>query len=71
MHNIIDSAYVFNLELRIWRLWGLAMVLEWKWEGSSTVLLISPLELLPILFALVVWGKDWRGEERCDNVRSS
>ena len=44
---------------------------QWKWEGPSVSWLISPKELLPILFAMVVWGRQWKGQEiecRCDNM---
>jgi hypothetical protein len=44
---------------------------QWKWEGPTTEWLISPKELLPILFAVAVWGPHWGGrlvECRCDNM---
>ena len=52
--------------------WG-SWWLQWKWEGPSIEWPISPKELLPILFAVVVWGEHWRGggwlvECHCDNM---
>lgn len=50
--------------------WG-AQWLQWRWEGPAPSWLISPQELLPILFALAVWGAHWRGrlvECHCDNM---
>ena len=35
--------------------------LWWEWRGPSMSWDISAKELLPILFALVVWGPQWRG----------
>ena len=45
----------------------LGIMLQWKWEGPS----ISPKELLPILFAVAMWGEHWGGrlmECHCDNM---
>ena len=42
-----------------------------KWEGQVVEWGIAPKELLPILFALVVWGRRWQGRRitcRCDNI---
>ena len=44
---------------------------QWKWEGPSSEWLIASKELLPILFAVAIWGKNWRGQRvncRCDNM---
>ena len=44
---------------------------QWQWEGTSSEWVIAPKELLPILFALVVWGRRWAGcriECYCDNM---
>ena len=44
---------------------------QWQWEGQSREWVIAPKELLPILLALVVWGRRWVGcrvECYCDNV---
>ena len=44
---------------------------QWKWEGPSQEWLIAQKELLPILFAMEVWGREWqgqRGECHCDNA---
>lgn len=44
---------------------------QWKWEGRAKDWSIAPKELLPILFGLVVWGKQWAGcrvECHCDNA---
>ena len=44
---------------------------QWEWEGRSREWHIAPKELLPILFALVVWGRQWVGrrvECQCDNM---
>ena len=44
---------------------------QWQWEGPSSEWVIAPKELLPILFALVVWGRRWAGcriECYCDNM---
>ena len=44
---------------------------QWQWEGPSSEWVIAPKELLPILFALVVWGRRWarcRIECYCDNM---
>jgi hypothetical protein len=45
--------------------------LQCKWEGPSQEWSIAPKELLPILFAVAVWGSDWAGkliECYCDNM---
>ena len=44
---------------------------QWKWEGPAANWQIASKELLPILFALVVWGRRWAGsrvECLCDNM---
>ena len=40
--------------------WG-SWWLQWNWEGPSIEWPISPKELLPILFAVAVWGEHWGG----------
>ena len=50
--------------------WG-SQWFQWKWEGPSKEWSIAPKELLPILFAMVVWGRQWCGQRvecHCDNV---
>lgn len=50
--------------------WG-SWWLQWKWEGTSQDELISTKELIPIVFAVAVWGKYWKGrivECHCDNM---
>ncbi len=50
-----------------WGYWWL----QWKWEDPAPEWLISPKELLPILFAVAVWGRYWRGRQvecHCDNM---
>ena len=44
---------------------------QWRWEGPSGDWEIASKELLPILFALVVWGRFWIGKQVecfCDNM---
>ena len=44
---------------------------QWKWEGRAVAWSIAPKELLPIIFGLAVWGKQWVGsriECHCDNA---
>ena len=44
---------------------------QWKSEGPAADWQIASKELLPILFALVVWGRQWAGsrvECLCDNM---
>ena len=44
---------------------------QWRWEGPAADWQIASKELLPILFALVVWGRRWAGsrvECLCDNM---
>ena len=44
---------------------------QWQWDGPSKEWAIAPKELLPILFALVTWGRKWVGcriECYCDNM---
>ena len=44
---------------------------QWKWEGPSQEWAIAQKELLPILFAMVVWGREWQGQRvecQCDNA---
>ena len=44
---------------------------QWQWAGPSQEWVIALKELLPILFALVVWGRRWVGhriECYCDNM---
>ena len=50
--------------------WG-SRWLQWRWEGSSQDWEIAPKELLPILFAVAIWGSQWAGslvECHCDNM---
>ena len=50
--------------------WGTKW-LQWQWDGPSKEWSIAPKELLPILFALVVWGRRWVGcriECYCDKM---
>jgi hypothetical protein len=50
--------------------WGTKW-LQWQWDGPSKEWAIAPKELLPILFALVIWGRMWVGcriECYCDNM---
>ena len=50
--------------------WG-SKWLQWRWEGSSQDWAIAPKELLPILFAIAIWGSQWAGslvECHCDNM---
>ena len=50
-------------------LWG-SQWFQQKWEGPSKEWAIAPKELLPILFAVVVWGGQCgqQVECHCDNV---
>ena len=44
---------------------------QWKWKGPSVDWPIAPKELLPILLAVAVWGRGWRGRLvtcHCDNM---
>ena len=44
---------------------------QWAWADPSNEWSIAPKELLPIIFALVIWGKQWGGRQvecRCDNM---
>ena len=50
--------------------WG-SQWLQWQWVEEATHWHIAPKELLPILFAVAVWGQHWRGRLvhcRCDNM---
>ena len=50
--------------------WG-SRWLWWEWQGPSVSWDISAKELLPILYALVMWGSHWRGRVvvfHCDNM---
>ena len=50
--------------------WG-SQWFQWAWEGPSKEWAIAPKELLPILFAMVVWGRQWCGQRvicQCDNA---
>ena len=50
--------------------WG-SQWFQWQWVGPAVEWPISPKELLPILFAVAVWGAQWGGrlvECRCDNM---
>ena len=50
--------------------WG-PLWFQWKWDGLAPTWPISPKELLPILFAVAVWGVHWGGrlvECHCDNM---
>ena len=50
--------------------WG-SWWLQWRWEGAAREELISTKELIPIVFAVALWGKHWGGrvvECRCDNM---
>ena len=50
--------------------WG-SQWFQWKWEGPSQEWAIAQKELLPILFATVIWGRKWFGrriECHCDNA---
>ncbi len=44
---------------------------QWKWEGPAVEWQIAPKELLPILIAMVIWGRHWAGKRvecQCDNM---
>ena len=44
---------------------------QWKWEGPAVEWDIAAKELLPIILALTVWGKQWAGKRvecLCDNM---
>ena len=50
--------------------WGMHWF-QWKWEGPSQEWAIAQKELLAILFAMVVWGREWHGQRvecHCDNA---
>ena len=50
--------------------WG-ARWFQWKWEGRAVDWDIAAKELLPIILALVVWGKQWAGKRvecLCNNM---
>ena len=50
--------------------WG-SQWFQWRWEGQSQEWAIAQKELLPILFAMVIWGGEWGGrrvECHCDNA---
>ena len=44
---------------------------QWKWTDPAQESSIAQKELLPILLAMVIWGRQWEGqvvECRCDNM---
>ena len=50
--------------------WG-PLWFQWRWEGPAVEWQIAVKELLPILFAMVLWGKCWSGKRvecHCDNM---
>lgn len=50
--------------------WG-TQWFQWAWQGPSVQWSIAVKELLPILYALVLWGKQWEGQRiecLCDNM---
>ena len=51
-------------------LWG-TQWFQWQWRDGAPEWLIAPKELLPILFAVAVWGPHWVGRLvvcQCDNM---
>ncbi len=50
--------------------WGLRW-LQWQWSEKAQLWLVAPKELLPILLACAVWGREWSGKLvrcKCDNM---
>ena len=50
--------------------WG-PQWLQWQWQGAAQGWQIAPKELLPIPFAVAIWGHRWGGRLvhcRCDNM---
>lgn len=45
--------------------------IQWRWNTGAQEWDIAPKELLPILLACAVWGRQWSGKKiicHCDNM---
>lgn len=50
--------------------WG-TQWFQWGWQGPSAKWAIASKELLPIIYALELWGRQWQGKQLecyCDNM---
>ena len=47
------------------------MWFHWKWSKKAREWYIAPKELLPVVLACIMWGKEWWGKKftcHCDNM---
>ena len=68
----MDIVHLFSDASGSWgcaAIWGTGW-LQWQWSNRASDWHIAPKELLPIVLAGVVWGKEWKGKRvccHCDN----